>query len=133
MVKIDSPAWRPVPGWESYYEVSSSGLVRSLPRTVLRRNGRQLSIPGQLLSPAPSPDGYLAVQLVAPGRRQRRRVHVLVLAGFVGPRPAGLEGCHNNGNQLDNRLSNLRYDTHSENTLDSVRHGTHPASRRKAG
>jgi hypothetical protein len=58
-------------------------------------------------------------------------VHQLVLEAFVGPRPRGMESCHNNGNQTDNRLVNLRWDTKSENNLDRVRHGTHSESSKK--
>jgi hypothetical protein len=50
-------------------------------------------------------------------------VHSLVMLAFVGPRPDGLEVCHNNGVASDNRLSNLRYDTRSENNVDSSKHG----------
>lgn len=32
--------------------------------------------------------------------------------------------CHNNGDRIDNRAENLRYDTQSENIWDARRHGT---------
>ncbi len=35
-----------------------------------------------------------------------------------------MEGCHNNGNPADNRLSNLRWDTPANNCADKRRHGT---------
>lgn len=35
-----------------------------------------------------------------------------------------MEGCHNNGNCTDDRLENLRWDTHSSNLLDRRQHGT---------
>lgn len=47
-----------------------------------------------------------------------------MLAAFVGPCPEGLEVCHLDGDPLNNRLSNLRYDTRSANNLDKVGHGT---------
>jgi hypothetical protein len=31
--------WRPVVGWEGFYEVTRDGRVRSLPRICVRRNG----------------------------------------------------------------------------------------------
>ena len=47
-----------------------------------------------------------------------------MIESFVGPAPAGMECCHENGNETDDRLSNLRWDTHSGNLLDRRRHGT---------
>lgn len=34
-----------------------------------------------------------------------------------------MEACHNNGNGLDNRLENLRWDTREGNERDKDRHG----------
>jgi hypothetical protein len=57
-------------------------------------------------------------------------VHSLVLITFVGPRPPGMFGCHNNGNALDNRVENLRWDTPKGNKADDLKHGvTHLGSR----
>ena len=67
----------------------------------------------------------LMVGLSDRGRRGQFRVHRLVLEAFVGPCPEGHEGCHNDGNPLNNRLSNLRWDTPSANNRDKERHGTH--------
>lgn len=52
------------------------------------------------------------------------RVHRLVLEAFKGKCPDGMEGCHNDGNSLNNNLSNLRWDTHLNNMKDSEKHGT---------
>jgi hypothetical protein len=49
-------------------------------------------------------------------------IHVLVLTTFVGPRPDGHEGCHNNGEPSDNRLVNLRWDTPCANQADKLVH-----------
>ena len=49
---------------------------------------------------------------------------MLVLTTFRGPRPLGMVGCHNDGNKLNNRADNLRWDTHGGNEADKVRHGT---------
>ena len=49
----------------------------------------------------------------------------LVLMAFVGMPKDGEECCHNNGIAHDNRLENLRWDTHLENNRDRLRHGTY--------
>ncbi|PHM66709.1 HNH endonuclease signature motif containing protein [Xenorhabdus stockiae] len=52
-------------------------------------------------------------------------VHQLVLLAHKGDKPKECDLTrHLNGNPLDNRLENLRWGTHKENVLDSIRHGT---------
>lgn len=68
--------------------------------------------------------GYLIITLRQNGVRARTGVHLLVLEAFKGARPAGMDGCHNNGNPSDARLSNLRWDTPKNNSADSIAHGT---------
>ncbi len=50
-------------------------------------------------------------------------VHRLVLLAFAGPCPEGMEGCHNDGNRLNNVPGNLRWDTRKSNVADTRRHG----------
>jgi hypothetical protein len=52
------------------------------------------------------------------------RVHHLVLCAFVGPCPKGQEGCHNDGDPTNNRVTNLRWDSHIGNLADMDKHGT---------
>jgi hypothetical protein len=47
----------------------------------------------------------------------------LVLITFVGPRPLGAFGLHNNDDPSDNRLSNLRWGTPAENAADRMVNG----------
>lgn len=121
--------WLPVLGHEGSYEVSDHGRVRSVDRTVTDKNGlRTRRFRGRMLKLRSDRKGYLRIQ---PGHRQGDLpVHVLVLFAFVGPRPPDMECCHNNGNQRDNRLENLRWDTRSSNMRDCIKHGTNPHSNR---
>lgn len=121
--------WKPIPGWESSYEVSNHGRVRSLDRTVIRSNGAPLPLRGRVLRPATLKHGYQQVAL-SEGTGASVEVHVLVAAAFIGPRPEGLEVCHNDGNPRNNHIDNLRYDTKSSNSHDTVRHGTHNNARK---
>lgn len=112
--------WRAVPGFEGSYEVSDLGRVRSLDR--IDRRGH--AIKGRVLKPwFAGPMKYHAVYLCN-GRSTPAYVHDLVLAAFVGPKPAGVEACHNRGRVTENQLANLRYDTPVENQRDKVAHGT---------
>lgn len=49
-----------------------------------------------------------------------RRAPLLLLT-FVGPCPPGMECCHTNDVSTDDRLDNLRWDTHANNMRDMVR------------
>lgn len=101
--------WKTVEGFTSY-EVSDLGRVRSF---------KKKSEPGKILSPGwKGTKRYQAVCLFEGGVRKLAKVHHLVLNAFVGPRPIGMEGCHKNGINTDNRLANLRWDTHTENMMD---------------
>lgn len=122
--------WRPVVGYEGLYEVSSLGRMRSLDRYVTPNHGRwTYFVPGVVLKPLTQKSGHLAIWL-SNGTARREMIHRLVLAAFVGPCPVNMEGCHNNGNPGDNRVSNLRWDTRSSNRRDSVIHRTHMNSRK---
>lgn len=116
-----SEQWLPVVGHEGKYEVSDLGRVRGLDRL----DSRGQFVRGRVLAAGVNSAGYLTVVLHADGERSSRQVHALVLAAFVSPRPPGMEGCHGNGDPMDNRLLNLRWDTRSANMQDSIGHGTH--------
>ena len=113
--------WKPIPGWEDLYEVSDQGRVRSLDRIDSRGWRRK----GQILRANPNSCGYPSVQLFRDAKRRSVKVHTLVLEAFVGSCPPGMEACHWNDTKDDNRLSNLRWGTPSENQLDLVRNGRH--------
>jgi hypothetical protein len=122
--------WLPVVEYESLYSVSDLGRVRSVPRRVRNGSGMR-TVPSKLIAMhAISPYGHLGVTLWRENVAQRVPVHRLVLTTFIGPRPPAMQGCHGPGGAGDNQLCNLRWDTHVENMLDMVRHGTHGMARR---
>ncbi len=116
--------WIPVVSWEGYYEVSDRGRIRSLDRTVPYKGGTPRRLRGKVITRHLT-SGYPSVVLSRNGLSSTEYVHALVLTAFVGPRPEGMECCHWDGNRLNAELGNLRWDTHSENQYDQVRHGTH--------
>jgi hypothetical protein len=122
--------WLPVVGWEGLYEVSDQGRVRSLNRIIVTKHGVRKRHCGRILAGGKrDANGHLNVVL-ADDIHQTRQVHDLVLRAFYGSPPTGLIGRHINGKGSDNRLSNLCWDTCSQNAFDRVRHGTHHYTRR---
>lgn len=124
--------WRPVVGYEGRYEVSDQGRVRAVAR-VTQRIVKGLPVKHTIkpcvLRPC-TKSGHYYVALRDGKRPKTLAVHALVLEAFVGLRPPGMVCCHGTGGALDNRPTNLRWDTQAENNRDLVRHGTHHYSRR---
>jgi hypothetical protein len=75
------------------------------------------------LSPKRDTRGRLQVTLCNNGLTDDVFIHQLVLNAFVGPRPEGLQGCHNNDDHKDNRIVNLRWGTPESNYRDRDRNG----------
>lgn len=125
--ELTSPArdeqWRPIPGWEGLYAVSDQGRVLSVERVVLKKSGPARLLP-KVRRTHLSRFGYPSVSLCRGSHYTLCRVHELVLAAFVGPRPEGQVCRHLDGNPANNALSNLAYGTHTENMADARRHGT---------
>lgn len=115
--------WLPVVGWEDLYEVSDLGRVRSLTRYGFTLLGKR-SYGGKFVNPVTRKDGYQIVNLTSGKSRKQKFIHSMVLEAFVGQRPEAHHACHNNGDMLDNRLENLRWDTVSGNMKDKEKHGT---------
>lgn len=123
--------WKPVTGYENFYDASDHGRVRRLPRSVEIKDGSTRTTAGKMLRPFQhGRTSHLAVKLMVNGERKRRPVHRLVLEAFVGPYPEGMECCHADGDPTNNHLDNLRWDTRSANSHDSVKHGSHAMSLR---
>jgi hypothetical protein len=97
-----------IPGFESYYEASNYGKIRSLDRMVKGRNNTKYPMVGKILRPTPSGNGYLHVTLCIDGQEKTVAVHRLVALAFIGSLPEGWQVHHRNGIRSDNRLSNLQ-------------------------
>jgi len=117
--------WKPVVGYEGYYEVSSHGRVKS----VNKAKGSRSEVNGGILK------GYIqkvrhgyyrrCVTLTRDGVVRYFKIHRLVLIAFKGPCPKGKIARHLNGDSLDNWSENLEWGTQKENIHDSIKHGTH--------
>lgn len=104
--------WRPIPSCPGYF-ASSEGRIASN----LRGRGLRVLV-GGLRGP------YRGLIVCPGGTRLSRTFHALVAEAFHGPRPAGMEVRHLDGDHLNNRPENLRYGTKAENAMDRLRHGT---------
>lgn len=115
--------WKPVVGYEDLYEVSDHGRIRSLGRELTYKDGRRGRLPGKMRKISNHNQGYSIISFRRDGVAKTSLVHRVVLEAFVGPCPEGMEACHRDGDRKNNQLSNLRWDSSSENNLDKGRIG----------
>ena len=107
-IKEDS-IFKPVKGFEDYYEISNYGVVRSKERIVICSDGQIKPIHSRYLKPRDNGNGYLFVYLWRDNKSYRRYVHRLVAEYFIS-NPDNLEEVnHINGNKSDNNLNNLEW------------------------
>ena len=121
--------WRPVPGWESLYEVSDLGRVRSFDRPVvqLSRSGNPVTVvyKAKVLTPRSGggrkvSDRYRMVSLAKNNKPVNVYIHHLVAAAFLGPKPEGAEVNHKDCDKTNNALSNLEYVSRDENIAHAL-------------
>lgn len=108
--------WRSVIGYESLYEVSSNGSVRSVLRKVWNpgRNCYRTQYP-RVLSLVSDEKGYSRVTLSKDGKVRQLLVHRLVAEAFI-PNPNNLPQInHINEITSDNRVENLEWCTNEYN------------------
>ncbi len=102
--------WKPVRGYEGYYEVSNLGNVWRVSETELYT--------GKLVGSNPIDRNiYRTVTLTKAGKTETKGVHVLVLEAFTGPRPGSMVVNHRDGDKQNNTLNNLDWVTQRVNIL----------------
>lgn len=109
--------WRPVVGFESTYEVSSCGQVRSLDRLVRQSHPgstkTRLWKGKQLKQTVAATRGYAQVSLSLDGKAHKVYVHRLVAEAWLTGRNETVN--HKDGNKLNNNVTNLEWVSHSDN------------------
>lgn len=108
--------WRDIEGYEGLYQISSEGRVKSLKR--IARNNH--TVDSKIRKPKIDKDGYCCVSLWIDGVSKEYFIHRLVAQAFVS-NPEN-KPCidHINTDRTDNRVENLRWCTHKENTNNPI-------------
>lgn len=116
LFSADGTAWS---CWETFWEPGKVGVQHEM-------TDKWIRLASNLRG------GYLRVTIrdKETGKRNSVLIHQAILEAFFGPRPLGLQACHNNGDRFDNRACNLRWDTAAANNRDRAAHGVLPRGER---
>jgi hypothetical protein len=123
--------WKNIKGFEGAYQVSNHGRVKSLYRVITRGDGVKKTISEKIMNPSRDRAGYPTVCLSIGSLRKPYKVHRLVLEAFI-ENPEN-KACvnHKNGVKHDNRLENLEWATHQENSQHAFDTGLRTAPKGK--
>lgn len=115
--------WKPIKGYEGYYEISNLGRVKSLCRKIPNTRGRQFYyrlIKETILKKTTDNDGYHIVSLYKDNKTKNFKVHQLVANAFC-ENPNGYKQIdHINTIRTDNRADNLIWCTSKENHNNKI-------------
>lgn len=109
---MEKEIWKDIPSYDSY-QVSNFGRVKSFRTSKPRILKNQLAVRGYYVVRLTNNDGII----------KTKNIHYLVASAFIGERPEGYFVCHLDGNELNNNLNNISYDTPKSNSVDIYRHG----------
>lgn len=109
--------WKYIPDYGKYYMVSNTGIVKSMPRTIMLKNGIYRNINGKILSKRLGVNGYLFVTLSKNGTYKHTRIHQLVAIAFLNHKIDGhtIVVDHIDNNKQNNNLDNLQLISQREN------------------
>lgn len=121
--------WQAVKGYEGLYEVSENGIIKSLDRYIVGKDGIKKRLKGKEIFQTVSKTDEknhlprARVQLWKNNKVKMIAVHKIVALAFV-PNPKG-KPCinHIDGNPLNNHYTNLEWCTYSENMKHAYKNG----------
>lgn len=109
--------WKDIKGYESFYQVSNLGRVKSLERVLEFSRYGNYRVKERILKPGINTGGYLHIGLHRAGVSKIGHIHQLVAEAFLNHIPCGLKLVVNHKNfiKTDNRVENLEIVTNREN------------------
>lgn len=120
--------WKPVKGYEGWYEVSNIGNVRSVDRFVRFEDGRYANYKSKDIKLSKNRNGYFNANLWKNSKLSIKYVHRLVAEAFI-PNPENKPQVnHKDGNKENNLESNLEWATILENARHAHRTNLTPNS-----
>jgi hypothetical protein len=118
---IQEIIWKPVVGFEGYYEVSNTGLIKRAKGKTIYKDGRIAFFSETILKPSINKKGYLTVYLSKNSKKYSITIHRIVAIAFINNFNNKPQVNHINCDKKDNSVSNLEWCTNSENQYHAVK------------
>ncbi len=117
--------WKDIIGYEGLYQVSNTGIIRSMDRICKYKNSYRKR-KSQIIKPCKkSKWGHSQVSLCKDGIITSLAPHRLVAIAFI-PNPNNLPlVCHNDNDPTNNHITNLYWGTYDDNMKQMIRDGRH--------
>lgn len=114
--------WKDVPGFETYYQASTFGRIKSLPYVFVAKNNEHYPVKEKILRLDKTNTGYLratfSVSVIS--KKKRQSVHRLVGVLFLENPENKPFINHKKGIKTDNRFHQLEWSTQKENIKHAI-------------
>lgn len=115
--------WKDVVGYEGYYKVNNIGNIKSLERTIIRRDGVCRLYKESKKRSYIGYKGYVICGFNKGGQKVNKKIHRVVAKAFIPNPEKKLQVNHIDGNKSNNCVSNLEWCTNAENMAHAVEIG----------
>jgi hypothetical protein len=120
---MENEIWKDIIGWESIYQVSDLGRVKSLPRIMKHKGKYDRLYPENILKLSKNTQGYMVCTLLTMGVKKTALVHRLVAEALIDNPENKPMVNHKDGDKTNNMKSNLEWNTGGENNLHAYKTG----------
>lgn len=122
--------WKDIPNYEGLYQASNLGRIKSLDRYVISKDYKSFR-KGKIKKPSVHENNYLYVILSNKSVEKHKLVHRLIAETFLdNPNNYSVVN-HINGNKQDNKVENLEWCNHQQNSQKAWEMGLYPKKKEK--
>lgn len=114
--------FKPIKDFENMYEISNYGIIKSVDRNIICKDGQIKPIKSRYIRPADNGHGYKFVNLWKDNKQHRYYVHRLVAETFLSNPDNLSEVNHIDNNKANNSVNNLEWCNRLYNERQKLKH-----------